>query len=60
MVLMFAMGAGNIGWMLVLGMVMAAENSMPWGRQLGKPLGILLLVGGILVAVTGATDSYRW
>ena len=29
MPLMFAMGAGNIGWMLVLGMVMAIEKNMP-------------------------------
>lgn len=60
MLLMFAMGAGNIGWMLVLGGVMAIEKNMPWGRQLGKPLGILLLVGGILVAVMGATDIHSW
>ena len=60
MLLMFAMGAGNIGWMLVLGMVMAIEKNMPWGRQLGKPLGILLLAAGILVALLGMTDSYSW
>ena len=54
MLLMFAVGAGNIGWMLALGMVMAVEKNMPWGRRLGKPLGVLLLVfSGVVVLVSG-------
>ena len=60
MLLMFVVGAGNIGWMLVLGMVMAIEKNMPWGRQLGKPLGILLLAVGTAVAIMGATGAYSW
>jgi predicted metal-binding membrane protein len=52
MLLMFAVGAGNIGWMLTLGMVMAIEKNMTWGRQLSNPLGLLLfgLAGGLVVA----------
>ena len=54
MLLMFAVGAGNIGWMLVLGMVMAIEKNMPWGRRLGKPLGVLLLaLSGVIVIAAG-------
>ena len=54
MLLMFAVGAGNIGWMLVLGTVMAIEKNMPWGRRVGKPLGVLLLViSGVVVLVAG-------
>ena len=45
MLLMFAVGAGNIGWMLVLGMIMATEKNMPWGRNLSAPLGIGLMGG---------------
>lgn len=44
MLLMFAVGVGNVGWMLALGTVMAVEKNMPWGRQLSAPLGGVLLV----------------
>ena len=56
MLLMFAVGAASIGWMLVLGMVMAIEKNMPWGRRLGKPLGVLLLVGSVVVIIVGGFD----
>jgi predicted metal-binding membrane protein len=47
MLLMFAVGAGNVGWMLVLGSIMAAEKNLPWGRRLSTPLGVLLLSIGL-------------
>lgn len=53
MLLMFAVGAGSLGWMLVLGLVMAVEKSLPWGRQIGKPLGAALLVLGVVLVVAG-------
>jgi predicted metal-binding membrane protein len=34
----------SVGWMLVFGAVMAAENNLPWGRRLSTPLGLMLLV----------------
>jgi predicted metal-binding membrane protein len=43
MLLMFVVGTGNVGWMLVLGAVMAAEKNLSWGRRLSVPLGIGLL-----------------
>lgn len=51
MLLMFGVGAGNIGWMLMLGSVMALEKNMPWGRQLSKPLGVTLICCGAVVAL---------
>lgn len=51
MLLMFAVGTGNVGWMLALGAVMAVEKNMPWGRKLTVPLGIALLAWGVLIAV---------
>ncbi len=51
MLLMFGVGAGNIGWMLVLGSVMAVEKNMPWGRRLSKPLGVALIGSGLIIAV---------
>jgi predicted metal-binding membrane protein len=53
MLLMFAVGSGNIAWMLLLGVVMAAEKNLPWGRQMSKPLGVLLLAASIVVTVGG-------
>jgi predicted metal-binding membrane protein len=46
MLLMFAVGVGNVAWMLVLGAVMAVEKNLPWGRKLSGPLGVALLAWG--------------
>ncbi len=43
MLLMFAVGVGNVGWMLALASVMAIEKNVSWGRRLSTPLGVLLL-----------------
>ena len=54
MLLMFAIGAGSLGWMLVLGAVMATEKNVAWGEQMSKPLGMLWLIGGIAMMIFGA------
>ena len=51
MLLMFAVGAGSIGWMLALGAVMAVEKNLPWGRRLSSPLGVILIAAGLLTAL---------
>jgi predicted metal-binding membrane protein len=51
MMLMFAVGVGNLGWMLALGAVMAVEKNMPWGRRMSAPLGVGLIAAGIGVIV---------
>lgn len=52
MLLMFAVGVHYLGWMLVLGLVMAIEKNMPWGRRMGRPVGFALLAwGATLLAV---------
>jgi predicted metal-binding membrane protein len=57
MLVMFGVGVGNFGWMLVLGGVMASEKNLPWGRRLSTPLGVLLLAWGLglLLGVLPAT-----
>jgi predicted metal-binding membrane protein len=52
MLLMFVVGTGSVGWMLILGAVMALEKNMSWGRKLIEPLGVGLLVwsGGVVAA----------
>jgi predicted metal-binding membrane protein len=44
MILMFVVGMGNVGWMLAIGAVMAAEKNARWGPRLSAPLGIALLL----------------
>ena len=57
MLLMFVVGAGSIGWMLLLGVAMALEKNVRWGRRLIQPLGIgLLASSGIVVA----ENAWRW
>jgi predicted metal-binding membrane protein len=52
MLLMFAVGVGNLGWMLALGAVMAVEKNVSWGRRLSAPLGVLLLGWGLVLVAT--------
>jgi predicted metal-binding membrane protein len=54
MLLMFVVGTGNVGWMLVLAGVMAAEKNLPWGRRLRTPLGLGLLGWAGAVVVVNA------
>jgi predicted metal-binding membrane protein len=51
MLLMFLVGTGSLLWMLLLGIVMALEKNVSWGRQLSTPLGIGLLSAGSAVAL---------
>ena len=55
MLLMFAVGVGNLGWMLALGAVMAVEKNVAWGRRLRAPLGVLLLGWGVVLVATQTT-----
>jgi predicted metal-binding membrane protein len=57
MLLMFTVGMGNLGWMLLLGAVMAVEKNLPWGRRLSAPLGIVLLCCSLAVVLEGILGS---
>jgi predicted metal-binding membrane protein len=57
MLLMFGVGSGNVGWMLVIGTVMAIEKNAPWGRRLAAPLGAALLAASALTVVLNAGSS---
>jgi predicted metal-binding membrane protein len=54
MLLIFVIGSANIGWMLALGAVMAAEKNLPAGRRLAPPIGAVLLLAAVSVAIAGA------
>ena len=49
MLVMFAVGLGSMAWMLALGAVTAVEKNATWGRRLGRPLGVALLLAALLV-----------
>ncbi len=51
MLLMFVVGTGSVGWMLLLGAVMALEKNAPWGRKLSPALGAGLVGWGALIVV---------
>ncbi len=53
MLLMFAVGVGNFGWMLVLGALMAIEKNLPWGRRISAPLGVVLVGCGVGLLAVG-------
>jgi predicted metal-binding membrane protein len=54
MLLMFAFGAGSLGWMLVLAALMAVEKNFAWGKRISTPLGVALLAWAAVVAATHA------
>jgi predicted metal-binding membrane protein len=57
MLLMFAVGAGSVPWMLALGTVMAVEKNVAWGEQISRPLGMSLMVGAAVTALAGALGA---
>ena len=54
MVVMFAVGSGSLGWMLLLALVMAAEKNLPWGRRLSGPVGFALVGTSVAVVTMNA------
>lgn len=57
MLLMFAVGVGSIAWMLALSAVIATEKNASWGRRVSSPLGVLLIAGGLVLAMAGAVGG---
>ena len=51
MLLMFAVGGANLGWMLALGTVMFIEKAVSWGRWITDPVGALLALYGFALLV---------
>ena len=53
MLVMFVVGMGSLGWMLLLAATMAAEKNLSWGRRLRTPIGLGLIAwGGALAAAS--------
>jgi predicted metal-binding membrane protein len=57
MLLMFVVGTGSVGWMLVLGTLMAIEKNVSWGHRLSVPLGLSLLAWAGIIAAENVWQS---
>ena len=55
MLLMFVVGANGLGWMLAIGLAMAVEKNVSWGRRITRPLG-LALIGAALGFALNSVD----
>ncbi|MDZ7732281.1 MAG: DUF2182 domain-containing protein [Acidimicrobiia bacterium] len=53
MLVMFAVGGGNLGIMLALGALMAAEKNFPGGAALTRPLALVLALAAVGTLVVG-------
>jgi predicted metal-binding membrane protein len=51
MLLMFALSAGSLVWMLALAALMAIEKNVSWGRQISTPVGGMFLSAGLTVVL---------
>ncbi|ARP85361.1 DUF2182 domain-containing protein [Bordetella genomosp. 9] len=49
MLLMFAVGMGSLGWMLLLASAMAIEKNLSWGARIRAPLGAALLALAVVM-----------
>jgi predicted metal-binding membrane protein len=52
MLVMFGVGLGSLAAMLGLGALTAIEKNVPWGRRIGRPVGVLLLLAAIAALST--------
>jgi predicted metal-binding membrane protein len=50
MLVMFATGVGGLAWMLAITAVMVAEKATRWGARLVVPIGVVLLVAGLVLS----------
>lgn len=51
MLVMFATGVGSLLWMLVLGVLMTSEKTLPGGRRWVVPIGVGFLAAAVLVSL---------
>lgn len=54
MLVMFVVGTANIGWMIALAALMAAEKNLPGGTRLRLPIGLGLLASAAVVTLANS------
>lgn len=53
MLLLFVGGVMNLIWIAVLGLFVLLEKVLPFGGVTGRSVGVLMILGGVVVAVIG-------
>ena len=51
MLVMFVVGMGNLGWMLLLAALMAVEKNLPGGHRISAPVGVALIGAAAFLAL---------
>lgn len=54
MLIMFAVGAGNLAWLLLLSVLMTVEKTAPWGTAATRPMGAALVLAGLAIGMVNA------
>jgi predicted metal-binding membrane protein len=57
MLLMLLSSVGHMAWMLVLGLLMAVEKNVRWGRRLSAPVGVALIACAVVVFIAGGEQG---
>jgi diguanylate cyclase (GGDEF)-like protein/PAS domain S-box-containing protein len=52
MVGLVALGATNLAWMLTAAVIIFAEKTIPKSHRIARPLGVVMLSGGVVLLVT--------
>ena len=58
MLTMSMLGIHHIGWMLLIGTAMALEKFVAHGKMIQKPLGIVLIMWGVILFANGGYNQY--
>ena len=51
MVALVGLGMMNLAWMLSAAVIIFIEKTLPWGHWVARPLGVLLVMGGLVLFV---------
>jgi predicted metal-binding membrane protein len=49
-----ALGMMNVAWMLTAALIIFAEKTLPGGHHIARPLGVLMITGGVALLVVSA------
>jgi predicted metal-binding membrane protein len=58
MLLMFLAVTVHIAWMLALGTIMAIEKNVAWGKWISQPLGVALILAGVVLRMGGGALAF--
>ena len=57
MVALVGLGMMNLAWMLSAAVIIFIEKTLPWGHRVARPLGVLLVMGGLVLLAQSLRGS---